>query len=209
MMSRMNWRRSATKRDAWGAASQQSVVNNSATPSTTQTVISATTSTLGVTPAQLSSTEGRNVKKQKHKVQHPTIDYPTTASATRANTVTSVPHSLHHQSNWRTMPSTADSMHNVSYTQSQALELPVHQSPQSPRSTSASCRQGCKHTVKMELILQVITSFYWRLEVLILVSYTRVDFHYPHNWLGYETPVSSQVSTKFLIKYKDRISLSP
>ena len=92
-----------------------------------------------------------------------------------------------------------------STSQSQALKLLVHQSPQSPRSTSASCRRGRKYILKMESILQVITSFYRHPEVLILVPYTRVNFHYPHNWLGYETPVSSQASTKFLIKYKGRI----
>ena len=63
--------------------------------------------------------------------------------------------------------------------------------------------------MKMESILQVITSFYRRPEVLILVLYTRVNFHYPHNWLGYETPMLSQVSTTFLFKYKGRISLPP
>ena len=96
-----------------------------------------------------------------------------------------------------------------STSQSQALNLPVVQSPQSPRSTSASYQRGHKHTVKIKDILQVITSFYRRPEVLILVPYTRVDFHYPHNWLGYETPISSQVSTKFLIKYKGHIFTTP
>ena len=76
-----------------------------------------------------------------------------------------------------------------STSQSQSLKLPVVQSPQSPRSTSASYQRGHKHTVKIKDILQVITSFYRRPEVLILVPYTRVDFHYPHNWLGYETPI--------------------
>ena len=75
--------------------------------------------------------------------------------------------------------------------------------------------------MKMESILQVITSFYRRPEVLILVPFTRVIFTtpiiswvmkhlyrvkylqsfllntrvvflYPHNWLGYETLVSNK-----------------
>jgi hypothetical protein len=75
-------------------------------------------STSGEMPVQLSSTEGKNMKKQKHSIQPPTIDYPTTASATRVSVAILVPYSLHHQNSQRMMlhhpwnESTASSMHN-------------------------------------------------------------------------------------------------
>ena len=101
--------------------SRQSTINNLATPSTTPTVISATSSTSGEMPVQLSSTEGKNVKKQRHTVQPPIIDYPTTASATRVSAATSVPYFLHRQNSQRMMihhpwnESIASSMHNAFY----------------------------------------------------------------------------------------------
>ena len=60
--------------------------------------------------------------------------------------------------------------------------------------------------MKMESILQVITSFYRRPEVLILVLYTRVNFHYPHNWLSYETPIlnKNHLQKEFILR-TDRV----
>ena len=85
---------------------------NLATPLTIPTATYTTSSTSSVMHAQLSSIEGRNVKKMKLTVQHPTIDYPTTVSATCANGATTVQSSLHHPSNRRVILSTADYMHN-------------------------------------------------------------------------------------------------
>ena len=145
MMNITNWIRSASRREAWGVASQQNVASNSVTPSTILTVTSVTSSISCVVHAQLSSIEGRNVKKMKLTVQHPTIDYPTTVSATRVNDIMTAQYFLHRPSNRRAILSAADSTHNVFCStmyftsQSKALEFPMHRPPQSFRSTSASC----------------------------------------------------------------------
>ena len=78
-----------------------------------------------------------------------------------------------------------------------ALKLPVHQSAQSPRSTSASCWHGCKRTVKMEPIPQVIISFYRCLVVFMIY-----DFLYRIHWLIFATPITFAWVIKHLYRVK-------
>jgi len=87
---------------------------NLATPLTIPTATYTTSSTSSVMHAQLSSIEGRNVRKLKLTIQHPIIDYPTIASAAHVNDATTVQFSLDHLSNRKATPFIKDSMSDVS-----------------------------------------------------------------------------------------------
>ena len=89
--------------------------------------------------------------------------------------------------------------------QGEALEFSVHQSAQSPRSTSASCRRGYKCIVKMESIFQSYLKFY-RWLVGFFYHIQGLIFHYPKCLVGLWKHLY-QVKYNLVIKYDERIWL--